>query len=165
MPNFMQDLKKEIARIAKRENKSDILSLAKKLAELKKSLIVQKKVSASLRDDLENLKKSAGMKTSTPQVPADVLAKSRLGGNAIKKLRGKLKLSRKLFGKLVGASQATVYLWESGKGKPRKDMKAKLIQLRRTGKREVKNMLKEIEKVARKPKVLKPSKGAPKAQA
>lgn len=142
MPNFMQDLKKEIARIAKRENKQEILSLAKKLAELRKSLTAQKKVSATLRNDLEAIKKSSGMKTSTPQVPADVLAKSRLGGKAIAKLRGKLKLSRKSFGKIVGASQGTIFLWESNKSSPRKDMKAKLIQLRKTGKREVRKMLK-----------------------
>ena len=163
MPNLMQTLKKEIARIAKRENKADILSLAKKLAELRKALTAQKKVSATLRNDLEAIKKSAGVKS--PSISGDILAKSRLGNKAIKKLRGKLKLSRKAFGKLIGASQGTVFLWESGRTSPRKDMKAKLIQLRKAGKREVRKMLKEIGNVARKPKVLKPSKEAPKAQA
>lgn len=150
MPNFAKSLKQEIARISRKENKASVVALNRKLAELKRALISLRKTVKSLACGIELVKKSAI--SAAPKVPAELVSKSRLGGKAIARLRKKLGLSRKVFGKLVGASQPTVYLWESGRSNPKKEMKTKLVQLRNTGKREVKKMVKALGMPARKPR-------------
>lgn len=125
--------------------------MRKKLAEMRRTLISLKRQVKSLTDSIALIKKSVGAGT-LPKASADVLAKSRLNGKAIARLRKKLGLSRRVFGKLIDASQNTILLWEAGKTVPRSDARAKLIMLRKTGKREVKRMIKGMGLLGRKPR-------------
>lgn len=144
MPNFTSVLKTEIARIARKENKSEISDLGRKLARQRREIIELKRTVASLKDAVDTLKKHTGAGRALPELPKDVLEKSRLGSGGVARIRSKLGLSRAALGKLLEVNQNSIYLWESGKVSPRKNMKAKLVQLRKLGKRAVKKMLKEI---------------------
>jgi DNA-binding transcriptional regulator YiaG len=54
----------------------------------------------------------------------------------VKAQRQRLKLSAADFGKLVGVSGLTVYNWEHGKGRPKKERLATLVAVREMGRRE-----------------------------
>ncbi len=146
MANLASLLKSEIARIAKKETKSQFVNMNSKIAELKKNLLAHKKQVKNLEGELQSMHKRFGTADKVPAIAAELLVKSRLSGSSIARLRHKLKLSRALFGKLLGASQNTIYLWEVDKTSPRSDMKAKIVQLRKTGKREIKKILRENKK-------------------
>jgi DNA-binding transcriptional regulator YiaG len=58
-------------------------------------------------------------------------------------LRGRLGLSREKFAKLVGASVGSVVNWEKGTV-PRDEQKAKILDLRKLGAREAKEILEGV---------------------
>ena len=58
--------------------------------------------------------------------------------------RKRLGLSAAEFGRLVGASGQSVYLWEQGKAKPRPQYLAAIAALRSAGKKEVAARLAEV---------------------
>ena len=55
----------------------------------------------------------------------------------MKAQRQRLKLSAAEFGRLIGVSELTVYNWEHGKARPKKDRLAALVAVRQMGRREV----------------------------
>jgi predicted transcriptional regulator len=60
----------------------------------------------------------------------------RFRADGLKSHRARLGLSAADYGRLVGASGLSVYHWESGKARPRKEQVAKLASVRGIGKRE-----------------------------
>ncbi len=66
---------------------------------------------------------------------------TRLRPRSIASKRKRLKLSRKDFGKLVGVSANTIYLWETGEVSPREKSRAAIIGLRGMGVREARRLL------------------------
>ena len=75
---------------------------------------------------------------------------------AVKAQRKRLGLSADNYARLVGVSSLTIYNWEHGKSRPRKEQLAALVAVRGIGKREALKKLELIkakeEKAATKPK-------------
>lgn len=142
MPDVKSVLQVEITRLARKEAKSVINPLENKVKELVKSARDQKKKLDELGKTIDSLFK----KLSESTVSKDAFSRSRLSPKMIARLRKKLGVTQKDFGKLVGASQFAVFQWESGNAKPREKNKARIIGLRGLGKREVKQRLEEGEK-------------------
>ena len=83
----------------------------------------------------------------------------RHSARSVRGQRKRLKLSAADFGKLIGVSGLTVYSWEHGKRRPRKERLAALVAVREMGRREalakleaVKTEKRAMKKTRRKPR-------------
>lgn len=70
----------------------------------------------------------------------------RLSPKLIKKLRKRFGLSQPQFARVCGVSLSAIGFWESGRVRPRPEMRRKMIALRQLSRREVMAMLVELEK-------------------
>jgi DNA-binding transcriptional regulator YiaG len=117
MSNVDKVLKAEIARISKREAKIATQGIVKSntwlrkvVADLKRSVVMLER---------ENKRLAATMKkyqVESPQKPDEATDKARLTSKGIRSLRRKLRLSQADFGKLLGTTGHSVYLWERKEG-------------------------------------------------
>jgi len=143
MPNIGTVLKDEISRLAKKEAKSLCGPLAGAVIALKKTVAKQKKEIAALQTALAKQEKHQGKGAVT--LKPEELEKARLGAKSILRLRTKLHLSRAEMAKLIGVNPNSIFLWETGKVAPRATAKAKILALRKLGKRELKKRLTAAE--------------------
>ena len=145
MSNIAKVLKAEIARIGKREAKSATQAirnsntwLRKTVSDLKKRLVLLEK---------ENKHLAAAMKkfqVEQPQKPdLEEGKKARFTSRGIRALRKKLRLSQADFGKLLGTTGHSVYLWERKVGalNLRDNTKAAVLSIRGLTARDAKEKL------------------------
>jgi DNA-binding transcriptional regulator YiaG len=141
--NIATILKSEISRVARKEVRSELQSLKKTMtklrsdnAELKRRLL-----------DLEKLVKqlSKGVAKKAAAVPADEFGKvPRFSAKRLAAQRVRLGLSAANFGKLVGVSGASIYLWENGKARPRASQMPGIAAVRLMSKRDAAAKLAEL---------------------
>jgi DNA-binding transcriptional regulator YiaG len=79
----------------------------------------------------------------------------RFSARSVKAQRARVKLSAANYGKLVGVSGLTIYSWESGKSRPRKQQFARLVAVRGLGKREALAKLEMLKAEVKKAKKLR----------
>jgi DNA-binding transcriptional regulator YiaG len=141
MPNIASVLKDEITRLARKELRSET-------AGLKRAVMVYRHEIANLKRKVAALEKQAKRADRraprlSPQQPQDDSAlRFRAAGFA--QHRKRLGLSAADMGKLLGASQLSVYKWESGKARPRRTYLPAIAALRKMGKREATKRLEEL---------------------
>lgn len=144
MPNIAKVLKDEIARISRREAKAAFGGIGKSNSGLKRIVASLKKRVAFL--EKENRRLTATVKKiPSPQAPPDDTQKIRLTSRGIRSLRNRLRLTQAEFGKLMGTTPHSVYLWERKEGalKLRDKTKAALLSIRGLRAREAKEKLAE----------------------
>jgi len=140
MPNLATVLKAEFIRLAKRELRVHVDGLKKSATSCRSEIAALKRRVADLEKQLARAERAARRR-----IPA---AGTEEGGDAsgtplrfrpagMAANRRRLGLSAADFGKLVGATGQSVYLWESGKAKPKPKALAAIAALRGIGKREV----------------------------
>lgn len=135
MPNIATAIREEIVRLSRKE--------------LKKQTSVSKKASAQYRRDIASLKRQVKKLERTVAVlEKSVLAKPlkpeknidasnvRFSPKGLVAQRERLGLSASDYAKLAGVSGLSVYNWEKGKAKPRREQVVTLSALRGIGKRE-----------------------------
>jgi DNA-binding transcriptional regulator YiaG len=113
--------------------------LRKIVADLKKRIVLLEK---------ENKRLAATMtkyQVESPQKPDEETSKSRLTSKGIRSLRRKLRLSQLDFGKLLGTTAHSVYLWERKEGALRLRDKTReaLLSIRGLSAREARTKLDE----------------------
>lgn len=140
-------LKNEILRLSKKTAKSYFGPLQAAAAAQRRQIAALRREVAALQRQVKSLHKATGGKTraSTEQDDAEGAPQLRFQVRGLKTLRARLDLSAGDFGRLVGVSGQTVYLWESGKTKPRRSQLLALAEVRKLGKRQVKAKLAEAE--------------------
>lgn len=149
MPTFADSLKKEIARVARRELKGE-------LGSLRKASTAQRSEIAALKRDLKGLvsqnnslarqlKSVSGTKSATT---ADVSKVRKKPGRQViysaerfVAMRKKLGVTQAQMAHLLGVSSLSIYKWEKGDVEPREAQKSKILALRTLGKREAAKML------------------------
>ena len=141
MSSFANQLKSEIARIARKEVRAETVGLKKANAQYRADIAALKRRLADTERALARVAKGAGkarVKAVDSQEddasPAQGL-RFRVAGFA--NLRKKLGLSAAEMGKLMGVSAQSVYHWETGKSRPRAAQLAAIAAVRKLGKREV----------------------------
>jgi DNA-binding transcriptional regulator YiaG len=135
MPNIAAVLKEEIARVARKAVRGEIESL-KKTVSAQRGQIAQLK--RQLQEQQRQLKQRGKAAAAAAPTEADMPAdKLRFSPTRLAAQRKKLKLSAHDFGRLVGVTGHTVYIWESGKSRPTAEKLAAIASLRKAGKREV----------------------------
>lgn len=144
MPNIANVFKAEITRLARKEAREESASSKKALAAQRNEIAILKRRLQALESLVKQLSK---MPKSSPPAPvrdttrnaADAAPASdlrfRAAGMAANRKR--LGLSAADFGLLVGATGQSVYAWEGGKSKPKKDSLVAIAALRGIGKREL----------------------------
>ena len=142
MINLKKALNEMVVRVARREANSKVKPLEKKIKELSFANRQLLKTVKSQQKEISALSKSVTPEDKIQTLPSEALENSRLSPKLISVLRKKLKLSRKDFGKLLGVASNTVFMWESGRSKPRQAYRSRIIALRGTGKRKIREMLK-----------------------
>ena len=144
MPNLNSVLNEQIRRLARREIRSNTRVVRKATAHYRRDIASLKRQIAALTRQVRTLerqenKRSGGSGAIAPLKETDGL---RFRRDGLKTHRAKLGISAKDYGDLVGVSGLTIYNWEAGKSKPRRQQLAKLANVRGIGKREA---LKRLE--------------------
>jgi DNA-binding transcriptional regulator YiaG len=136
MANLAAALKDEIRRLARKEIKAHtattvraVAQYRREIAKLKRQLVEQQKKIALL--ERQQLRPRADSFTSRG---ADNGA--RFSARSVKAQRRRTGLSAADYAKLVGVSGLSIYNWEQGKSRPRKEQLASLLALRGIGKRQ-----------------------------
>jgi len=134
MANIASVLKSEIARVSRKEVRSEIESL-KKASTLHRSAIAQ--LRRQVEDLQKQLKRAAreGARAPAPASEASDATPRRFSPTRLAAHRAKLGISAADYGKLVGMSGATIYLWEQGKSRPSPEQLQRLAAARALGKR------------------------------
>ena len=142
MANLADALKEEIRRLARKEIKAEtgatkqaVAQYRKEIASLKRQVREQEKKIAFLEDRERK-------RLEEPQASEEELDNVRFSARSVKAQRNRLGLSAADYAKLVGVSHVTIYNWENGKSRPRKEQRAALVAVRGIGKREA---LKRLE--------------------
>jgi DNA-binding transcriptional regulator YiaG len=146
MTTFADSLKKEIARVARKEMREEMGALRKtsliqraEIAALKKQLkAVQSQVSKMGRVRPEPARTAAPAASSA----SVVLARGKPGRKVVftaerlKIQRARLGLTQEQMARLLGVSSLSIWKWESGGATPRASRVPKILQLLALGKRE-----------------------------
>ena len=127
MANIASLLKTEIARVARKEVRAEIESL-KKTSSQHRSLIAElRREIASLQRQLRQVQRER-IATAKETKASD--RKYRFSAARLAAHRAKLGLSAADYGKLVGVSGSTIYLWEQEKSRPKSEQVQQLGMLK-----------------------------------
>ncbi|HWI83483.1 helix-turn-helix domain-containing protein [Ramlibacter sp.] len=153
MANIASVLKSEIARLARREIRSELASLRKASSQHRSTI-------AALRREVEQLRKqvrSSGKATRAAPAATEESVQRRFRSAGVAVHRKRLGLSAADYGALVGVSGQTIYHWEEGQ-RPRAAQLQALAAVRGIGKREAAQRLAALaDKAPKKPAVKKPA--------
>ena len=142
MGKIESTIKAEIQRLAKHEVRTVFRPLRKEVWGIRLKLSNLLKAFAPLNRWAKGISESRSKEAKLVASPEEVKA-SRVTPERIRHLRGKLGISQRELGVLVGATTGAVLSWEKGKFKPQGEKKAALVALRKVRKRDVKKMLAE----------------------
>ena len=150
MTNLASVLKSEVTRLARKELRAEAESLKKTVATQRSEIAALKRRMSELEKRLKALARFSARQTpktgssATSEEAGTDAGQFRFRAAGMASNRKRLGLSAEDFGLLVGASGQSVYLWESGKTKPRPQSLAAIAALRGIGKREVAARLEEL---------------------
>jgi DNA-binding transcriptional regulator YiaG len=143
MPDFAAALKAEIARVAKKELKGEVIALRKAIGRHRSEIAALKR---ALEDQKKALRQLERTRAATPaREPAGQgVGTLRFSASRLAAQRARLGLSAREFGLLIGASTQSVYNWEAGTVRPGEAALAAIAALRKAGKRQVQARLAEL---------------------
>jgi len=145
MPNIGALLKEEIRRLARKEARALTAKLRRDTAKLKRTAAEHKRRLTTLERDNRRLVAEADVRLKEAvEASPEEIASARVGSaGRIRALRRRLRLTQAEFGKLLGVSGNTVFLWESSPGRLnlRARTKAAIVAARKLSAREAKRKL------------------------
>ena len=135
MPNLASVLKEEICRLARKEIKTQVGVTKRAAAQHRRDIAELKRQVQALTKRLAFLESQEKRRVSKPasETPS---GRVRFSARWLKAHRQRLGLSAVDYGRLVGVAALTIYKWEGGKSKPRKEGMAALAAVRGLGRRE-----------------------------
>ena len=139
MSSFADQLKAEVARIARKEVRAETRALKKANAQYRSDIAALRRRLQELERALTRLakggRKAAASASAAEEEESAPGLRFRVAGFA--NLRKKLGLSAAQMGQLIGVSAQSVYHWETGKARPRASQLTAIAAVRKLGKREV----------------------------
>ena len=140
MKNIADALRDQILRIGRKVVKAQIASLRSASAAYRREIADLKRTVRRLERRLRYVESQERKRAE--KAPSPKLAEgARFSAKGLEAHREKLGLSAADYGLLAGLSAQTIYSYESGKSKPRPAQLAKLVAVRRLGKREAERRL------------------------
>ncbi len=134
--NIATALKSEISRVSRKEVRTELQALKKTTAKLRSDNAALKRRIANLERLIKHLSKGGAKKTVAAGSKDEAGTVARFSGKGLAAQRKRLGLSAADFGRLIGVSGASVYLWEEGKTRPRAKRMPGIATVRGMGKRE-----------------------------
>lgn len=143
MPNIAVVLKEEIARLARKEVKTQTLKLQRAVAHYRKDIAALKRHAAALKGQLISLERHSRKGTSGES--AEPAGKGvRFTSKGIRSHRSLLAISAADYGKLIGVTGHTIYKWEQGSARPRQAQLAAIVGIRGMRVKEARARLTEL---------------------
>ncbi|HAZ08886.1 MAG TPA: hypothetical protein DCZ01_10285 [Elusimicrobia bacterium] len=148
MPDIGAVLKNEIKRLSHRTTKVFYSPLKKDVVELKRVVMRQRQAIQTLERNSARLIADLNSRIARlPEVTAQDAQKIRISPRIILAQRNRLGFSQEAFGRLLGVSTHTIFLWEHSKSTPRQKIKTAFAAIRHLGKREARQRLEAIASV------------------
>ena len=160
MSSIMKELKAEIARLARKEIKKEIGPVQRVSASRRGMIAELRRQIAALQRDVADLRRALSRGGSLPLAVQPAASAEgddgRKGfwitGKGVRKLRKRLGLTQNEFARMANVSGQTVVNWEATAGKiplRRKDSAARLQEIRKMKKRDLKKAAEAKAKVAK----------------
>jgi DNA-binding XRE family transcriptional regulator len=134
MTTFVNQLKSEIARIAKKEIRAETQQLKKASAQYRSDIAALKRHIVALEATVKKLSK--GQLKPVLKVDKESSTPLRFRASGFATLRKKLDLSAEQMGKLIGVSAQSIYHWEAEKSRPRASQLPAIAAARKLTKKE-----------------------------
>lgn len=135
MTNIASVLKAEISRVARKEARAEVESLKKASTQYRTAIAQLRRDVADLQKQLKLAEREKKAATRVGAAATDETPR-RFSAARLAAHRAKLELSAASYGKLVGMSGATIYLWEQGKSRPNPDQLKRLAVVRALSRRD-----------------------------
>ena len=135
MPNIASVFKAEVARVASKQVRSETAALKQAVTRHRKDIAALKRGLAEMSRELK-VARRAVTRTEPQEQQGATSEGSRFSAKGLISHRRRLGLSAADLGKLLGVSGQSVYLWESGKARPRSGMMPAIAALRTLGKKQ-----------------------------
>ena len=135
MSNIANVLKSEIARIVRKELRSEFQTTKKAVSSYRSQIAQLKRQVKALEQQLKKVSKGSAKAVATQEADSDAL-NLRFSAKGLASQRKRLNLSVAATAKLLGVSAQSVMNWESGKTRPRDSQLAAIAELRKMGKKE-----------------------------
>lgn len=148
MTTFADSLKKEIARLARKELRDEIAALRKSSAIQRSEIAALKKQLRAVQTQVNRLGKAKGKSEAVRVVPladqssAPVQLKGKPGRKVVftaerlKAQRARLGFTQEQMANLLGVSSLSIWKWESGGASPRASRVPQILERLTLGKRE-----------------------------
>ena len=136
MANLAATIKEEIQRLARKEIKAQTGSTKQAVAQYRREIAHLKRQLRAQAKKIAFLEAQERKRLGQPQVAEKPAEGVRFSARSVKVQRERLGFSAANYAKLVGVSELTIYNWEQGKTRPRKEQLAALVAVRGIGKRE-----------------------------
>ena len=136
MTSLAVALKDEIRRLARKEIKRQTGSTAQAVARYRREIAHLKRQTRALEKKIGFLEAQECKRLAAGGPIQDVEQDARFSARSVKAQRQRTGLSAADYSRLAGVSALTIYNWEQGKTRPRKEQLAALVALRGIGKRE-----------------------------
>ncbi len=146
MPNLNEVLKAEITRLARKEIKGQLEASRQMVSKHRHEIAALKREVKALETRLGRIQKSgASQPAEASDAESGELGNVRFSAKSVRSQRRRLNLSAAEFAKLLGVSAQTIYLWESGRSRPRQAQLQSLVAVREMGRREAQARLAESQ--------------------
>ena len=137
MSSLITSLKSEIARVAKKELKAELLSMRKVLTTHRSEIAALKRQVKALTSEIKQVKRSSRTVGASPKAEAQGTRAFKFNANRFAELRQKWGITQTQLAQLLGASSLSVHKWEKGTSNPRSAQLARIAPIMKLGKREV----------------------------
>ena len=138
-------LKDEIRRLARKEIKAQTATTARAVAQYRRDIAKLKRELRDQQKKIASLTSQQRTSADKGEAGADLNGSLRFSARSAKAQRSRTGLSAADYAKLVGVSPLTIYNWEHGKSRPRKEQFAALVALRGVGKRQAQAKLEQLK--------------------
>jgi len=147
MTNIATLLKSEIARVARKEVRSETAGLKKAVAAYRSEIAALKRRAGDLEQQLRRVAK-ARASTAADDIDTAPTKALRFTAKGLATQRRRLALSAHDCGLLVGTSGQSIYNWEDGKARPRARNLEAIAALRTMGKKQAAQRLADLREAA-----------------
>jgi len=144
LSNIASVLKEEIARLVRRQVRSETETLKKASSRYRSDIAALKRRIETLEKQISRLEKRVPNNVA-PYADMESETKLRFKPQGVRAQRTRLELSAREMGALVGVSAQTIYNWEAGTSRPKAEQLAVFAAVRKMGKREVKERLDQMQ--------------------
>jgi DNA-binding transcriptional regulator YiaG len=136
MPNIANILKSEIARIVRKELRTEFQATKKAMSSYRSQIAQLNRQVKSLEQQLKKVSRGNRNAPAAPQANGDT-SKIRFSAKGLASQRKRLGLSVVAAAKILDVSAQSVTNWETGKTRPRDSQLSAIAALRKMGKKDV----------------------------